>query len=98
MTNRHMTGEEMLDVLKAAGWRESERMHARPHDSDDYLIVLMRLNTAERREACYVRLRSEWTSDGTADWLQGLNNADWRCVPDDLKWPAEVADVMRFCS
>ena len=98
MTHKQMSGEEMVDVLQAAGWREVERKDARPYDPDDYILVLMRLETKERLQGCFVRFRSAWTSDASAAPLQGLNHRDWRKVPDDLKWPAEIAEVMKFCS
>ena len=99
MSNNKMTGEEMVDVLKAAGWREMERIDPRPHDSDDYLLVLMRLERAEEKsQDCFVRLRSRWTSDERADHLNMRNREGWNVIPEELRWPVEIRDVMKFCS
>ena len=95
MTNKQITGEEMYEALKAAGWIETQRVPPRVDDPNDYIIVAMALR---RKASCYVRLRSEWTSDGKAAYLNALNTQNWSLLSDDLKWPVEIADVMKFCS
>lgn len=96
MTNKLMTGEEVFEALKAAGWTEKNRVEHIDHDPSDYIFI--RMEHAPTDSRIYVRIRSPWTDDETAEMWNKVTVQDWNDLPEDLKWPVEIVEVMKFCS